>query len=296
MKPLKIRSGFSILEFGKFLTAIFKRRVFLLFLLLDGILCLINIYIPEFSLLPIYYLGVLFIGFVWSAFQVYRDLSLAYQSTINTVPVGNMPKSELSVLYPSENKYVYSISDPYEGRNSYITDVQKNKAVESHFDERGIFHINNEIYYVMGKGVLDINIRLHNSGKLPLDILAIDFDHSLNLSHLRIADVGVFHHGRKLRYPVRLEDGEVIALQLRYKISINQGSTAGLFAADFRSLPMSIVHEVVFETADADGRKQTYASEVRTPSKPLIEMYVKQWQEYGQEEYLILALHNFSGG
>jgi len=296
MNPLKKRPDFSILEFGKFLATIFKRQVFLLFLLLDGVLYLLQIYRHEFSLLPIYYLTVLFVGFIWSAFQVYRDLSLAYQRELNTVPIESMSKSELAVLFPSENRYTYSVSDPYEGRNSYITEVQNNETVESHFDERGIFYINNEIYYVMGKGWLDINMRLHNSGAQPFDILSVDFDHNLNLSHLRIADVGVFHHGGKLRYPVRLEDGEVVALQLKYKISINQGSTAGLFAADFQSLPRSIVHVISFETADADGRKQTYTSEVRTPSKPLIEMYMNQWREYDQEEYLILAGYDPAGG
>lgn len=294
MKPSGKGLVFSFRELRKFFAAIFKRRVFLLFLLLDGVFYLLQIYTDKFSLTPTYYLGVLFIGFVWSAFQVYLDLSLAYRSKLNTMPVGNKPKSELSVLFPVENRYTYSISDPYEGRNSYITEVQNNRAVESRFDERGIFYINNEIYYVMGKGGLDINIRLHNSGTPALDILSVDFDHNLNLSHLRIADVGVFHHGRKLRYPVHLEGGEIIALQLRYKISINQGSTAGLFAADFRSLPVSIVHEVLFETKDADGKNQTYTSEVKTPSKPLIEMYVKQWQEYRQDEYLVLAVYDLA--
>ena len=89
---------------------------------------------------------------------------------------------------------------------------------------------------------------------------------------------------------------EIIAIQIKYKISTNQGSNAALFAADFRALPRSILHEFSFDTIDLMGNEQIYTLEIETPSKSLIDMYVKQWREYDQDEYLVLAVGDFTTG
>jgi hypothetical protein len=162
--------------------------------------------------------------------------------------------------------------------------------VKSRFDERGLFHIDDRVYYVMGKGQLEINVRIQNTGELPLDVLEIDSDDNLNINYLRIYHSGVFCQGRKLQLPLHLKCGELADLQFKYRITLNKGANNNaLFAADFRALPRTILHEVSFETMDADGRKQITTAETRVPSKPLVDLYVQQWQEYDQQEYLVLA-------
>jgi len=49
------------------------------------------------------------------------------------------------------------------------------------------------------------------------------------------------------------------------------------------------LHELSFDTVNVNGRRHTYVSEIETSTGPLKELYVKQWREYDQEEYLVIA-------
>ena len=184
---------------------------------------------------------------------------------------------------------MYSISDPYSGQDVQITRMQNTKGLTCRFDERGIFFINDQVYYMMGKGGIEFNIQIQNSGDNPLEVTALHTYDDLDLSHLRIYNDGLFLHGSRLRLPFHLGRGELITLQSKQKISSTMGSSDALFAADFRALPRFILHQVVAEAVDPDGRKLTFTSEIKTPSKPLADLYMKQWQEYDQDEYLVLA-------
>ncbi len=291
MKPLIMKTNLPaplFSEFRNFLAAIFRKWEFLLLLFLDIAALLIGFINPEFSLPEIYYLGFVFAGFIASAFHVYRDSLSAYQN-VASKSTEKIPKSELSVSFVSGNEYKYSISDPYSGQNPYITRMQKAKGVKCHFDERGRFFINDEVYYVMGRESLEINLRVWNSGDLPLDISAIHSENNVDLRHLQILNDDVFLSGNRLRFPIHLKSGEFVILQSKSRISLSKGSSNAEFAADSRSLPKSILHEISFDTVDVNGKRQTYASKIETPSRFLMDPYVKQWREYDQEEYLVIA-------
>jgi len=287
MKKMNLSSSY-LPEFGNFVVTLFKNRIFLLFLALDVVLLFVEFFTPEFSLPQIYYFGFILIGIIWASFQIYRDLSSAYQNE-SSISAEKITKSELSLSFANGKEYIYSISDPYAGQNLYITRMQKTRGVKCRFDERGVLFINAEVFYVMGKGSLDINIRIENSGDLPLDILNIDLENNLDLRHLLMFNDDIFLNGNRLRFPFHLKQGEFTVLQLKSKICLSKGSNNPLFAADLRSLPKSILHEVTFDTMDVDKKRQTYVSSIEIPSQPLIDLYVKQWREYEQEEYLVLA-------
>ena len=138
----------SFSEFRNFIVAIFRRWEFLLLLFLDIAALIVGFINPEFSLPEIYYLGFVFAGFIASAFHVYRDLWSAYQALI-PVPVEKVPKSELTISSVVGDEYKYSISDPYAGQNLYITKMQKTRGAKCRFDEKGVFYINDVVYYVV---------------------------------------------------------------------------------------------------------------------------------------------------
>ena len=151
MKPLIMKTNLPVppfSEFRNFIVAIFRRWEFLLLLFLDIAALIIGFIRTEFSLPEIYYLGFVFAGFIASAFHVYRDLWSAYQALI-PVPVEKVPKSELTISSVVGDEYKYSISDPYAGQNLYITKMQKTSGAKCRFDEKGVFYINDVVYYVV---------------------------------------------------------------------------------------------------------------------------------------------------
>jgi len=275
--------------FRNFIVALLRNRIFLLFLVLDALAFSLQFINPLFSLPQSYYFGFAFVGLAWSAFRAYRDLSLAYRNILFPKPVEKISQSKLSVSFLAGNEYAYSISDPYDGYNLHITRMQKTRGVKCRFDGRGVFYINDKVYYPMSKACLTINIRMENTGDLPLEVLSIRLENSLDLNYLNLSNEEVFLHGKKLGFPFPLKSGEFVLLQAKYTISAGKGSNNDLFAADFRALPKLISHEISFDTRDIHGKGQPCATTIETSSRPLIDLYVKQWQEFDQDEYLLLA-------
>jgi hypothetical protein len=291
MKPLIMKTNLPVpplSDFRNFTAAILRKWIFLLFLALDVLALLFQLTGRGFFLPQSYYIGFIFFGFAVSAFQVYRELSSVHQKLLSK-PVEKIPKSELSVSFPVGNEYTYSLADPYTGQDTRITRMQNTKGVECRFDERGILYVNDVIYYAMGQGNLEINLRLVNSGDVQLDVSAIRSANNVDLRYLDILDDGILLDGLKLRCPLHLKSGEFVTLRSKYKIVMGKTAGEAEFAADTQSLPNSILHEISFDTVDAEGKKQTYISKIATPSKPLIDLYAKQWREYDQEDYLVIA-------
>jgi hypothetical protein len=272
-----------------FSVAILRNRIFLIFLILDLLALGLAWKYTRFALPPVLYLGFAFIGFAWSAFRAYKDLSLAYRNVLTPKPVEKIVRSELSIAFLSGNAYAYSIADPYAGQNRYITKMQKTKGVQCRFDGRGVFYINSEVFYCMSKASLVLNIRIENTGDLPLEVYAIRLENNLDLNYLKFSKDEVILHGKKLHLPFPLQCGEFVLLQVKYEISPSKDSNNDLYAADFQALPRSIVHEIAFDTKDAQGTQHTTISKIETPSKPLIDLYVNQWREFDQKEYLFFA-------
>jgi len=295
MKPFVKETGLSMHPFSgfrNFMVAVLRNWIFLLFLVLTILAFSLQWINPRFALPPVYYVGFAFVGFVWSAFRAYKDLSVAYRNLLVPKPVEKIARSELSISSLSGNAYTYSIADPYAGQNHHITKMQKTRSVKCHFDGRGVFYINDQVYYRMSKASLTINIRVENSGDLPLEVLAIRLENNLDLNYLKFSKDEVCLYGKKLSLPCPLQNGEFVLLQAKYEIAASKDSTNDLFAADFRALPRLIVHELSFDTKDVHGEQQTFNSKIETSSKPLIDLYTKQWREYDQKEYLFFAGHN----
>jgi len=276
-------------EFKNFILGLFKRRIFLFCLLLGVLVSIVPILIPEFSLSVVLGICIIFIGFVWAAFLDHRDLFRAYQGAVVTIPREKNKRSGVAISFVRENEYLYSIADPYAGQNHHLTRMQNNKGIKCHFDERGIFYIKDEVYYMMARGGLEINFQLFNSGDVPIDILSVYVDDNLEQHHLRIYLDGVFQSGSKVRFPLHLKKGEIVTLQSRHTVSVGMGSNDALFAADMQSLPRSILYDVVVNTSNDSGKKQSYVAELATPSKALVDLYVNQWREYDQQEYLVMV-------
>ena len=295
MKPSTPEVDLPSAGFIDFILAILRKRIFILLLILGVAALTAQLTLPGFSLPPVLALGLVFLGFIGSAFQVHRGLASAYAKAIAPAPYVRNRRSGLTISFVPGSEYAYSIADPYAGQEGLLTRMQNTRGMTCRFDERGRFFINGQLYYLMGRGGLDINIQVINSGDVPLEITVVHVSDDLELRHLRIYSEGVFRHGDKLSLPQRLAKGELLTFQAKHKVSLALGSHDSLFAADFRALPRFILHEVAVEALDANGNRQIYTGELKSSSQALKDLYIKQWHEYEQDEYLILASGGLAG-
>lgn len=292
MKPLFKKPELPLHPFAgfrNFLVAVLRKRV----LLIVGGLALLTLslqWLPTPLILPLgFYLGLAFAGFGWAAFQAYKDLSLAYRKLLIPQPVEKVARAELSISWVTGNEYAYAIADPYAGQNHHFTKLLQTRGANCHFDGRGRFYINGKVFYRMSKASLVLNIRIENSGDLPLEVIALHLENNLDLNYLKLSKNEITLHGKKLSLPLPLQCGEFVLLQAKYEITASKDSNNELFAADFQALPRAILHELSFDTQTASGTRQTTLAKLETLSKPLLDLYVKQWREYDQAEYLFFA-------
>lgn len=292
MKPLFKKPELPLHPFAgfrNFLVAVLRKRV----LLVVGGLALLTLslqWLPTPLILPLgFYLGLAFAGFGWAAFQAYKDLSLAYRNLLIPKPVEKIAHAELSISWVTGNEYAYAIADPYAGQNHHFTKLLQTRGANCRFDGRGRFYINDKVFYRMSKASLVLNIRIENSGDLPLEVISLHLENNLDLNYLKLSKNEVTLHGKKLSLPLSLQCGEFVLLQAKYEIAASKDSNNELFAADFQALPRSIVHELSFDTQAVPGVHQTTLAKLETLSKPLLDLYVKQWREYDQAEYLFFA-------
>ena len=276
-------------DLNLFVVALTKKLLFRLTLLVTFIDLIDYYLIPEFRLNRIYYLGFAVIGFVWSTFEVYRDLLLTYRKSVPEVKVLT---SKLSVSFVEGNEYAFSLDHPYKGeiQEFRMEKIRRDNTIKTHFDENEVFFVSDKAYYELPEGWLAINIRLENIGDFPIDILAINSNNSLNMTDgMGMHTEDVLISNNSVLYPLHIEMGEIRILKVKYSISTNLFSNTAQFAASFRSLPKSIWHEVSFDTIDLKGKKQLYKIKAETFLRPLIDLYVNQWRRYYQSDYLRLA-------
>ena len=276
-------------SFLDFILSVFKQRFFILCLFVVILALVLQFLVQRYTLPSVAYVIMLFIGFIGAAYRVQQDVALAYERNRTTVPIRKNRRSGVTVSFTPGGEYAYSISDPYAGQDAHITRMQSTQGMNCRFDARGRFFIDGQVYYLMGRGGLELNFQLLNSGDAPLEITGIHVYDDLTLNHLRIYNEGVYLQGGRVRLPLQLGKGELLTLQARHKISLALGSNDALFAADFRALPRYILHEIIVEATGTGGNRQRFTGELKTPSGALKSVYVKQWREYEQEEYLVLA-------
>lgn len=292
MKPLVQKPELPLhpfTGFRNFLLAVLRNRVLLVVVGLALLALSLQWLSTPLILPPSFYLGLAFAGFGWAAFQAYKDLSQAYRKLLIPKPVEKIARAELSITFLSGNPYAYAIADPYAGQNHHFTKLLQTRGVNCRFDGRGRFYINDKVFYRMSKASLVLNIRMENTGDLPLEVTALHLENNLDLNYLKLSKSEVTLHGKKLSLPLPLQCGEFVLLQAKYEISASKDSNNELFAADFQALPRSIVHELSFDTQALPDTRQTTLAKIETLSKPLLDLYVKQWCEYDQAEYLFFA-------
>ena len=67
------------------------------------------------------------------------------------------------------------------------------------------------------------------------------------------------------------------------------GANEAEFAAAFRTLASAKISGKILFKLWTDGKKLTYDVNTKISWKPLIDLYVNQWQKYYQKDYLRLS-------
>lgn len=276
------------LDLRIYFLALLKKWLFWLFLILDAIALIIQFLDPRFRLEQIYYIGFALIGFAWSSFEVYRELLQAHRKVL---PEKFNPISSLAISFVEGNEYSVFIDEPYPYSNIQIVLNQiEREKLESHYDEYGILFVDGKPYYQLPSAYIDMNLRVENSGDLSIDIIDIEKTVDLAYSPVRVfSDAAINENGKAVIFPKHIKSGEIFLVKARVSVSVGISQNPAQFAATFRQLTTPFNATILFETLDSIGKNHSYGVKIKISWKPVIDLYINQWQQYYQKDYLRLA-------
>jgi hypothetical protein len=285
---LKVKSN-DLIWFGR---QVITKWVFWIFLILDVIAVIVVYFAPKLQVPQYVYIVFALIGFFWAAFKVNQDLLIKYNALSNDPSKAVLPpKTSLSITLTEGNEYTYKISAPEDETAAYYLLKQaKESNAEQHYDENGVLYINDQPFYVLPHSEIFINPRIENDGNVPLDILVIEStcSHYDDNSPFQFIWNRVRVDEKNVTYPHHLEPGEIFLCKISHEVH-NKLKTTAQFAASIRDMDPNVKSIISIDTLDQNGTRKTLELRSTIATRPLIDLYIAQWQTYKQSELLRLA-------
>jgi hypothetical protein len=281
----------EVIEFGKLVA---KKWIFWLFLILDIVTLIIQFIYPQLQIPQFIYIVLALIGFFVACFSVYSELLGNYLKIAENKNIVFTPKPHLELSLIEGNEFSFEIVPPYQtlAGDLHIHRLKEDKNKSNwHFDEQGIFYVDDEIYYLIPDSHLSLNARIENDGNIPLDILLIDYRAG---EHLRVEPFmfypdKIIMGDKPIKYPICIEPSAILFLQISFRITIPSELSEAQFAAGFRKFSQQFNTFISLDTMDGSGARDYYNLEKKLVTRPLIDLYIAQWQNYHQHDLLRLA-------
>lgn len=256
-----------------------KKWILWLFLALDLIAVIAQIFLPFLTFPQGVYVGIAILGLLWAGFETYLDL-------LSKVPDESRPlQPEIDVVYEEGNEYSYRFEtdddtfSPEEIKSFETTGVNKQKRIA--------------IENTLPHSVIILHVRVENIGLVTVNVLTIGADlDAVKPYHFMVPDV-YDRNNKKVSFPIRLKPKDKLLLKVVGSIFPFSGFTDAQIAARTRNLreTKAIVDAEVFvEAIDPAGKIYRYRSGYKVSLLPLCNMYISHWEQLNNKNLVALAL------
>jgi hypothetical protein len=270
---------------------------FWLFVIPDSIFVVAQFIKPDLKLSSIFYVGIFLLGFLWSNFDIYRQV-------LRKLPgKGGVPALSISLL--EGNEYLFRIKHPIESEaivkglvdstNIFYKFKQPFELIKVIMELENSAYLNKEIYDLINSEI-ELHLRLENTGCINIDLLDITllFEDQDNCP-FEFSRANVFYlKGNRLGFPVPLNPNKLIVCSLRSNIKPKSQTGAMLATqlADYRKGRRRILKaRIIIETRIVSGDKITYKFSKKISLQPLTDLYIVNWLEHERQ-----VLVNIAGG
>lgn len=225
----------------------------------------------EFALsieeIPSYiFLILAFMGFLWASFQVYKNL---LKKKITKKERELLFKPELSIILLEGNEYTYSLSE---------TAILREKTGND---------------YLTPDGSIELHLRIMNKGTIDLDIISIQPDYKDFEIPWSFNSFGSLKEkGKELFFPLHLDVKEVLLGDMTCQFMVHSTLNDAQFATRLVEIDKEskrILSRVDVEARDTKGKIHTFSHSFKVFIRPLMDLYIKRWQEKNQEGLLRLS-------
>ena len=257
-----------------------KKWILWLFLALDLIAVIVQIFIPSLTLPQGVYVGVAVLGLLWAGFETYLDL-------LSKIPGEARPlQPNIEIVFEEGNEYSY--------RFQQVEDIFAPGQLENFRRVGAIDEQEREMREaVLPKSVARLYVRVENIGLVTINILTIGGDVDLDTPYQFMVPDAHNRDNTALSFPILLKPKEKLPITITVPIHPFIVYTDAQVAARTRNLRESkaTVEATVFvEAIDPVGKIYRYRSAYQVSLLPLCDLYISRWEELNKKHLVALAL------
>ena len=268
----------SFLLFWTFIKHLGKKWILWLFLALDLLAAVVQIFFAPINLPQGVYVGVFIVGLVWASFETYLDL-------LTRIPSEARPlQPDISIFFVEGGEYSYTLE-----QLSDILSPEELKLLEYMQEENA--KEKTEVS-TLPNAHITLHIKIENPGLVAVSLLTIGGNIDFNEPYQFMIPKVSNPDGTSVSFPVKLAPKELLHFHAAASIFPYSLLTDAQIAARTRKLRehrASIEAMVFAEAIDPAGKIYEYRAVHRISLMPLCNLYTSLWERLGRHDLVALA-------
>lgn len=239
-----------------------KKWILWLFVALDCIAIIAQVFKPSLMLPQSLFIGVAILGLLWAGFEVYLDLLLKIPSEARPL------KPEIEILLEEGNEYSYEF-EQYSDKLKMLQDA------------------------TLRNSVFNLRLRVENTGYVAVNILTISGDIDMHHPFGFMVPNARNRDNTEISFPVLLDAKDKLLITLVDSIYPYSNFTDAQIAARTRKLretKATVKASIFVEVIDPAGEVHSYSSTHQVSILPLCDMYISHWKRINKNNLVSLAL------
>jgi hypothetical protein len=298
----------DLARFIRYLKLLSKAWVLWVFLALDAIFLVVQLFIPSLNVPHSIYLLVAVVGVVWASFRAYDELMSIIPSENRPVP----PEIAISLAQGNEYHYAFAIPPGALDKNSQAiledmsnalskADTKSRSKSASKAMSKSTSEVNPKTVQAQdnlwGDPVIPysqviIHVRIKNTGLIPVRIISVYGEFDSGTPYRFMVPEPHTENGQRFSFPVRLEPRDSIQVNLSDLIFPSDNVTPAQIAARTRQFVTENVlvqGKISVEVVTPAGSTETFSLAAKLSLLPLLDLYIAHWQRLRKKDLLDLA-------
>lgn len=262
-----------------YLRSLGKKWILWLFLVLDLIAVIAQIFIPSLTLPQGVYIGIAILGLLWAGFETYLEL-------LSKIPSEARPlQPEIAIILEEGNEYSYRFRQDEDVFSAEQLEFFR-KAGAMDKREKSVTETTLPI------SIISLHVRVENTGLVAVNILTIGGDIDLDEPYQFMVPEAYNRDNTLLSFPVLLKPKEKLPLTVKASIHPFSALTDAQVAARTRNLreaKATVEAKIFAEVIDPAGKIFKYRSAYQVSLLPLCDMYLAYWEQRNKRHLVKLA-------
>lgn len=268
-----------LLIFKEYIILVCKPWFLWLFIAGDLIGLIVSIIYNKFFIPQPVFLIIALIVFVYAGYKVYYNIIISIPDKFKP----GIPKLDIALI--EGNSYNYSYAKPRINSTQEKKKSQKIKKIEYDFMKIAGGE--------MPKAKIVLNVRIHNNGDIPLNILSINpwFERDRDAPYRFTIPSVIDNNNSMIYYPVTIKANDIITCMIDFSIWPEDLQTEAQIAVRIFNMNRNNINnklEISVEVSNLNNEIKEFKNKFTISLRPLYDLLFNYWKISNKQEILKL--------